>query len=127
MEIEASRADDREAWLEGCVEACGADENVDWVFIPVATQTAAFRDLIDFTIDDIDVWLGQRFEVANTWRKPTAAERPFGDEFLFEEFVRELCAHLIEHICSCIVLCGCVFEKKSELTIEARFDVFAVF
>jgi len=83
LQVHARGTNDGEARLEGGVEAGGADEDVDWVFVAVITEAALLGDLFDLAVDDGDVFFGEGFEVSDTWCEAAAAEGPVGDQLLF--------------------------------------------
>jgi len=66
LEVVSVWADEREARLEGCVEAGGADEDVDGVFGTVVAETAFLCDGVDFTVYNSDVFFAQTFEIPNS-------------------------------------------------------------
>jgi len=126
LQVHARRSDDGEPRLERRVEARRADEHVDGVFVAVVADAALLRDLFDLAVHDRDVFFGERFEVADAGGEAAAAEGPVWDQLLFEELVRELLLHLLEHVCAGVVLSLGVVEEERELTVETSLDLFAV-
>ena len=96
-QVDAVRADEREAWLPRCVEARGADDHVDVVGKAFVVGEPGRRDLPDGVGEDGGVGCDERFEVAGSGRWTSAAwVEVFGDDFVAEAWVAlELSGHFI--------------------------------
>lgn len=66
LQVLAGGSYDGESWLETCVEACGADEDVDGVFVAVVADAAAFADGVYFSVDYFYVLFAEGFEIADS-------------------------------------------------------------
>jgi hypothetical protein len=126
LEVGARGVDDREARLEGGVEARGADEYVDGVFGTVVAQGAARGDGVDFAVNGLDVGFAEGFEVADAGSEAAASDVPIRDQALFEVGVIKLRGHLLAEVGFGLSVDVGVLEENAELAVEAALDVATV-
>lgn len=126
LKVGALVVDYRETWLEGGVEASGANEDVYGIFLTVVALATALGDLVDFAIDCLDVVFAECLEVADTGCETTASDVPVGDQFLLEVGVLKLFGHLLTEVGLSLVVDIAALEENAILTVQSALDVLAV-
>jgi len=121
--------DEGEARHPGCVEAGGADDDVDVVVGAGRVGEAGCGDFADGVGEDGGVGGDEGFEVAGGRGGPAAAGvEVFGDDLVDEVRVGvELALHLGEGELAGFVGFAAAFDDEFEALVELVFDLFAVF
>ena len=111
----------------GCVEAGGADEDIERVLFARTADAAVRSDLGDLPTHNTDVVGGQVFEVLDAGRWPTAAYPCPWDDHGFEFRVLDFCLHLALDVGTHLRLRFAVGEEKAKGAVDPAFVLFAEF
>ena len=113
----------------GCVEAGGADDDVDVVFFAFAILKPIFSDAVDTFGEDSSVGADEGLEVAwSRGRTPTAGIEVYGNDLFTETGVAlEFANHLLAREFSSHCRLFATFDDELEALIQLIFYLFPVF
>ena len=122
-------SDEGEAWEPACVEAGGADDNVDVVRLAGVVDKARGCDRGDRVGEYGSVVFRQRLEVSWSWSRPPASGIEVFGYHLVEEswMVCEGGSHFLMCVFSSGLSGGTAFEDEFEALVELVLDLLAVF
>ena len=127
MEVLTAASNDREASLEGSVEAGGADNCVDGAVLPIRGYDSGCVDMVDGLVDHLNIFRCECLKISRTWREPLTQrwevwQHVFDDLWLLDQFFSHLLIKLLPR--TCVLFRAAVRDCIAAL--HAYFECFAV-